>query len=140
MTFDAPTADELPLIFDSWSRSFRKSDWAGCVPNHKWDEVSRVAIAELLERSVCIVALAPRVPGIFEGRRVMGYAVCEPNYKVLHWLYVKDDYRRQGIGRALLREVRQGTEGWKYTHRTAASRNFLGADFTWDPVPARVRR
>ena len=43
--FDSPLADEWPLVFDTWARSFKKSPWAGCVPNHKYDDVSRAAIA-----------------------------------------------------------------------------------------------
>ncbi len=139
--FDGPAADEWPLIFDSWARSFQKSPWSGCVPNHKWDEVSRAGISEILARrgtrvTVCYVEISPGV------RRVMGYSVAEPDRQILHWLFVKRDYRKTGVGTALL--VR-ATEDWDtrkpctYTFRTRASEGFLRGLCTWDPVPARVK-
>lgn len=127
--------EELPFIFDSWSRSFRKSPWAGCVPNYLWEQVVRACATEILDRGAdVLVALAPG-----ETRRVMGYSVAEPG--VLHWLYVKTDYRKLGIGRKLLSAA---TARWPvgpktYSHRTRASVSFLGADWRWDPVTARVR-
>lgn len=138
MQFDSPTAEELPLVFDAWASSFKKSPYAGCIPNHCYDELSRVAIAEILDRGArVIVAIAPLPDG---GRRVMGYSVSEPDKKVLHWIYVKRDYRGMKVGRALLRETADpGESGWRYTYRTKASSKFLGPAFLWDPVPARVK-
>jgi ribosomal protein S18 acetylase RimI-like enzyme len=137
--FDAPTAEEYSLIYDSWARSFRKSPWAGCVPNHLWDGVSRACIAELLNRSLIVVAVKQLENGT---RRVMGYSVSEPG--VLHWLYVKDDFRGMGVGKALLQAVTHGWEQHVYTHRTRASDKFLhrasGTSWIWDPVLARVRK
>ncbi len=132
--FDYPQPEEYPLIFDTWARSFRKSPWAGCVPNHLWDQVSRACIGELLTRSRVIVA----VKNLPEGRRVMGYSVSEPG--VLHWLYVKNDFRGLGIGRSLLELTTSGWDQYVYTHQTRASRKFLGTRFHWDPVPARIRK
>ncbi len=139
MKFDTPTAEEFSLIFDSWANSFRKSPWAGCVPNHLWDSVSRACIGELLNRSMVIVAVTELEDGT---RRVMGYSVAEPG--VLHWLYVKNDYRGMGVGKALLELATHGWETFVYTHRTRASDKFLRRalcrQWIWDPVLARVRK
>jgi GNAT superfamily N-acetyltransferase len=145
MQFDSPRADEFPFIFDSWARSFRKSPWAGCVPNHLYDQVSRATSAGIIDRGArVIVAVAPLPDG---DRRVMGYAVSES--EVLHWLFVKRDFRRMGVGRALLEETTrawprcsvfdEGHGPWKYTHKTRVSAVFLGAGWVWDPVPARMK-
>jgi len=135
MIFDAPTADEFPFIFDSWARSFRRSPWAGCVPNHLYDAVSRECSKGILDRPDARVVVALPDP---DTRRVMGYYVAEPG--VLHWLYVKDSFRRMGIGRRLLEHATAGHDGpWTYTFRTRLSQRFLGDRFTWDPVPARVK-
>lgn len=67
----------------------------------------------------------------------MGYSVTEPG--VLHWLFVKRDYRGMGVGSALLAASCPGTSPMKYTCRTRASAAFLGSRFSWDPVPARVK-
>lgn len=134
-SFDLLAPEEYSLVFDSWARSFRKSPWAGCVPNHLWDQVSRACIGELLTRSRVIVALKTLEDGT---RRVMGYSVSEPG--VLHWLYVKNDYRGMGVGRSLLNVTTDGWEQFVYTHQTRASRKFLGSRFHWDPVLARIRK
>lgn len=146
MIFDAPTAEELPLVFDAWANSFKKSPYAGCVPNRLWDDVSRAAISEILDRGARVTVAAIPLP---DGRRrVAGYSVSEPGKRVLHWLYVKRDYRGTGVGTALLEETcPAGTAGWSYTYRTKAADNFLrraadryaGPRFAWDPVPARVK-
>lgn len=139
-----PTADELPLIFDTWATSFRRSPWAGCVPNRSWNRVMREGFADILERpaTVCKVAVAPLESG---ERRVMGYYVAEPARNILHWLYVKKDYRRlAGLGRQLLLHAtaqgsREAGSKWRYTYRTDCSARFLGDGFTFDPIPARVK-
>lgn len=140
LKFDRPTDDEMALVFDAWVSSFRKSPWAGCVRNDMWTTVQRATIAGILARGAEItVVLAPTVPGVFTGRRVMGYAVAEPRLETLHWIYVKDDYRRKGVGRALLNHVAGTWHLPRYTHRTRQSQVLLPKKWRWDAVPARVR-
>lgn len=142
MQFDSPTPSELPLVYDSWARSYRKSPYAGCVPNHLWDQVSRTSISEILNRGARVVVMVTPVEGS-DDRRVIGYSVSEPAKQILHWLYVKDDYRGNGFGRELLRETIRAFDPrkpWTYTHRTKASDGFLyGLRFTWNPIPARMK-
>lgn len=135
MKIDTPRADEFPLVFDAWARSFKKSPWAGCVPNHLWDQVSRECAHQIVNRGARVLVAVTELP---DGtRRVMGYSVSEPGKKVLHWLFVKKDYRGMGVGKTLLAETCPG-HGWTYTHRTRASARFLPG-FTWDPTAARVK-
>lgn len=138
MIFDAPQADEFAFIFDSWANSFRRSPWAGCVPNNMFDAVSRAAAAGIIDRGAHVVVALPDG----DTRRIMGYAVSEPAKGVLHWLYVKNDFRRMGVGRALLQQVTDQMpvpgQSRTYSHRTRMSDRFL-RDWTWDPVTARVK-
>ena len=144
MRFDAPTAAEMPLVYDAWANSFRKSPWAGCILNKDYPTVSRNAISEILSRGARVICAVVDLPD--GGRRVSGYSVSEP--QILHWLFVKLDYRGMGIGRQLLAETVKdwktdsvydaGHPPWKYTHRTRSSARFLGPGWTHDPVPARV--
>lgn len=134
----------MPLIFDSWARSFRKSPWAGCVPNHLWDMVSRAAASEIIDRGATVICAVTPIEGredeYPEVRRVMGYSVSEPEMRTLHWLYVKDDYRGGGVGKALLEKTCGDGHGWSYSHKTKASTKFLGPAFQWNPTSARVKR
>lgn len=72
-------------------------------------------------------------------RRVMGYYVADTPSNVLYWLYVKEPFRRLGIGRALLEHAAPFGEPWTYVYRTRMSQGFLGDRFRWDPTPARVK-
>lgn len=157
MLFDTPRTtingegemqDEMDFVFDSWGNSYRKSPWAGCVPNHLWDQVSRISEQEIVARSGCkvTVAVTPvdgREAEYPDVRRVMGYAVYEPAKRVLHFLYVKQDYRGNGIGKALLNEMLATAprlnKKWEYTHKTNACDQFLGRRFTFNAVPARIK-
>lgn len=155
MMFDTPTADEFKFVKDSWANSFRKSPWAGVIPNHLYDQVSRETIRSILDRGALVLVAVTPIAGREEEfpavRRVMGYSVSEPDKNVLHWLYVKAGpaglgYRGLGIGRALLEETTKmftdGPRPWTYTFRTRASQKFLAnslREWRWDPVPARVK-
>lgn len=145
MIFDSPTADEFKFIFDSWANSFRKSPWAGCIPNHLYDQVSRECARSILDRGARVIAAVTPIEGQEEQfpavRRVMGYSVSEPGRNVLHFLYVKDKFRGMGIGRRILEQTCAAGE-WTYTFRTRACTKFLAssaATFKWDPIPARMK-
>ncbi len=138
MTFDTPTAEEYALIFDSWARCWMKSPWAGCIRNCDYDTTSRAMISELIDRAGTRVTVLYTVTddGI---RRVVGYTVSEPAKRVIHWVYVKRDFRGLGNGRRLLHEVTGGeTKGWLYTHKTNACEKFLRG-MKHDPARARVK-
>lgn len=136
MLITTPDAAEFPLIYDSWSLSYRKSPWAGTVPNSLWERVSRETMRAIIDRgALVLVAVTPIEGG--EGRRVAGYSVSEPDRKILHWIFVKKDFRDLGIGAALRAKTCPGS-GWEYTHRTRSSSKFLGPDFKWNPVAARL--
>lgn len=145
MKLDTPNADEFPLIFDSWARCWMKSKWAGCVRNCDWDQTSRACSTEIIDRQTTRVTVAV-VEQPDGSRRVAGYSVSEPSRKVLHFLYVKRDYRGMGVARSLLRDALGGDRisTWTYTHRTDACDRFLrnratGEHMVWSPVPARVK-
>ena len=142
MIFSRPTSEEFKFVVDSWSNSFRKSPYAGCVPNNLWAEVSRATITQLIMRPTAevTVALAPTTDG--SRGRVMGYYVSEPG--ILHWLYVKKDFRRLGIGTKLLENSLSSWPGElrarpRYTHKTDSSLRFLPPGWKWDPIPARIK-
>jgi len=137
MQFDTPTAEEYPLLFDSWARCWMKSPWAGCIRNCDYDTVSRATIGELIDRPGTRVTVLYTVTeaGI---RRVVGYSVSEPAKRVIHWVYVKRDFRGMGNGRRLLAELTTDRRGWVYTHKTNACEKFLRG-MKHDPAPARVK-
>ncbi len=135
--FDVAEPDEFAFVYDSWARSFKKSPWAGCVSARLWPQVSRESSAEIVSRAGAQVLVA--YTALADGtRRVMGYSVSEPRKRVLHWLFMKKDYRGYGYGSDLLRQTCGDERGWTYTHRTRASTRFLGTGFVYDATPARI--
>jgi ribosomal protein S18 acetylase RimI-like enzyme len=148
MIIDTPTADELKFVYDAWAQSFRKSKWAGCIPNHLYDQVSRETARTIFDRGAVVLVAVTPIAGQEEEfpavRRVMGFVVAEPMRNTLHFLYVKEKFRGVGIGHGLLEAVVKDFDpelNFKYTHRTNASTRFLGERFKdgWDPVPARMK-
>lgn len=138
-----PTSDEFKFIIDSWSSSFRKSKFAGVIPNNLWMETQRATISQIMLREQCdiLLAIAPRTSEE-QPRRIMGYIVGEPG--ILHWVYTKKDFRRLGIGSSLLQELlskwpRTQRAHPRFTHRTDSSYRFLDRSWKWDPIPARVK-
>lgn len=158
--FSTPTADELKFILDSWSSSYRKSRFAGTVPNNMWQEVARATATQLMSRPNCrtVVALTPppEAGGFLNRRagvstdltvevprgRVMGYSIAEPG--ILHWIYTKKDYRRLGVATKMLSEQLMQWDADlrkhpRFTHMTDSSQRFLPSGWKWDPIPARVK-
>lgn len=143
LKFALAEPEEYPLIFDAWARSFQKSPFAGCIPNHLYAQVSRQASAEIIDRGATVLVAYVELP---TGRRVVGYSVSEPERNCLHWLFVKHDYRGLGIGRALLdkttHDFTDGPAPWTFTYRTKASVPFLKdrpRPWRWEPKLARVK-
>lgn len=138
MQIEPPEAEEYALVFDSWARSFRNSKYAGCIRNCDYDDVSRKAMSEIVDRGARVVVLVTTTEK--GDRRVAGYSVSEPDKKLIHFIYVKRDYRRMGLGRLLRRDVVADSEhrGWRYTYKTNASERFLHR-MEWDPTPVRTK-
>ena len=135
VTFRPLDPDEMGFVMDSWFRSYRNSEWAGVIPNHLYYPTMREMLASLISRGAKILAA---IAVTEEGERVIGY-VCHENKKmetVLHYLYVKDPYRRAGLGKKL---VSLATEGpyLLYTHRTRLSRFVLPHSARFVPEIAR---
>ena len=109
LTLRRATPDERPLVAASWFESYRRG---GSSPNVQF-EVYKAGqgglITRLIDRSEVWVATLPAVPD-----EVCGWvARVGP---VVHYVYVKQAYRRLGIARALVNGTGPRPE-W-HTHET----------------------
>ena len=88
---------DLNFIFNSWLKSYRKSDFAKKVPSDVYYYHHKGVIDRLLSHSSILVACNPDNPA-----QVFGYIVAshEPILAV-HYVYVKYNYRKLGLGKAL---------------------------------------
>lgn len=106
--------DDIRFIFDSWLRSWRKSPWAGIIPNNVYFPLTRSVIEQLVARGAefkvaCLAA---------DPERILGWICYEqvgPD-AVVHYLYVKDPYLNLGIGEALVSQA-PGRQPGFYTFR-----------------------
>lgn len=108
---------DIPMVMDSWQRSCSRSPYAGNVPNSAWVETSRKMVTHLLARGArIVVAHSPD-----DTDHILGWACGEQDDRktVLHYTYVKAQYRRDGIALELLGELLppEPTAHMFYTHR-----------------------
>lgn len=134
---DAPRDDEMDFIVDAWTRSFRDSDWAGCVTNDKYQEVQRWTITSLLARGARLRV----VVNALGKRRVLAW-ICYEEPNLVHYVYVKKAARGMGLCTALLAHVQDELEldtPGKFTHRTRASSGLLKQGWRHWPAGARIK-
>jgi len=83
-------------------------------------------LKKLLDHSYVLVASDPE-----EDDHVFGYCVFEKD--CLHWVYVKKDLRRMGLGTYLLGRSGLSGDAVECSHRTPALNHFKEEHFIWNP-------
>lgn len=94
----APTATDLPLIFSSWLKSYRKSDFGKRFTNEIYFDGHKKVIERVLARSKVVIA-----GDVDDPTQIYGWVCFEENpVRVLHYVYVKQAYRALGIASLLI--------------------------------------
>lgn len=133
---------DLPFILDSWCRSYRDSKFAGTVTNDTYPSVQRNTVEQLMARGAKYLLAV----SLSDSDQILGWVCYEPvkGGTCVHYLYVKDPYRRLGLGTYLSELAREQTNRTSdapngarcfYTHRTDFSSYFPG--WSWQPSIAR---
>jgi GNAT superfamily N-acetyltransferase len=115
------------FIFHSWLKSYRGSAAAQNITNPRYFAGQHALITRLLGRSKILVAANPEDPS-----QICGWIVYEPKapIPVLHYVYVKHPFRRNGIARELIAQMECDT--FFFTHSTEAVKQ-LTARAIFDP-------
>lgn len=91
------------FIFASWMRSFRTgSTWAKEIPAEIYSTRHSQLINDLLTNSGSVVACSSDDPD-----QIFGFGIYQPstdNIAIVHWVYVKEMYRKLGIGEQIFRQ------------------------------------
>lgn len=130
--------DDVNFVKDSWLKSFRDSPWAGVVPNNLYTDTTNEAIEQLLARGAKVEV----VSAAHDDNKILAWCCSEPviNGVAVHYVYVKDPYRRKGLASALLERARGKAECERprclYTFRTRPAQYFRD----WQHCPEVARR
>lgn len=100
-------ADDVPFICNSWVRSYY-NDFAWLhrdqVEQDAYFDGQRALVGHILERCGALIACNPEKP-----TQIFGYLVAEKpdaqQVAIVHWLYVKQHFRRMGIAKQLLQTL-----------------------------------
>lgn len=134
-----PACDkDYPFILQSWVRTYTK--------DRRWGPLSPRAVARAVHGSILglltsdgievRVATNPENPWF-----IFGYVVSDTKYEhpVIHWVYVKELYRRMGIATDLVRLACGEKPGQvHYTFGTRATKYVL-PEGIWSPQLARPK-
>lgn len=130
-------SDDIRFVFDSWLRSWRKSPWAGVIPNNMYFPLTRSTIEQLIARGAELkVACLESNPD-----HILGWICHELNgpKAVVHYLYVKDPYLPLGIGEALIQAIPGEKPGF-YTFRYRQVSDACSYEKGWRHIPEIARR
>jgi hypothetical protein len=98
ISFREPEENDLNFIFSSWKQSLRDGNpFYSAIDHDVYFEKSEPVIQSILSRPDCRVKIAclkddPEV--------ILGYCVFEN--KIVHWVYIKEVWRRIGLSSDLL--------------------------------------
>ena len=97
LTLRPAEPNEIRLIKNSWFNSFRRNSKLGrTLRPDLFDKGENTVIEQLITRFPPVIAVFPSVPD-----EVVGWVCREFTRPVGHFIYVKQAFRRLGIGRTL---------------------------------------
>lgn len=122
INFRPATQADVNFIFNSWLKSNRHSNAATGVLNPVYFAQHHLLIEGLCKQSKVIMAVNAE-----DSSQIYGYSVTQEieGAQVIHYIYVKEPYRRLGLAGMLLATVGINLqEPFFATHRTNVCKNF----------------
>jgi hypothetical protein len=132
-TRDAVPGD-VAFVMANWLRSWRTSPYAGVIPNHRYHDVTREAIEQLIARGAKIRVCTA-------GERLIAFLcheVTRDGRAVAHFGFAKDPYLELHPLERLVDEM-PGSRPVLVTFRTPQLLRALGPDAVHAPEVARRR-
>lgn len=114
---------DIPFIFSSWLKSFRDAGlMVRSVPNTIYFTNHHKILQRLIKRSTVYVACDPK-----DSSQIYGYIVAEyiDGTFVLHFIYVKQSFRKLGVGRALFNNFKHDGTASCCSHLTKFGERML---------------
>jgi hypothetical protein len=127
-------AGDIAFIFNSWLESYRGSLHMKNISNTVYYAGHHNLIERIMKRSEAVIACNPE-----DQTQIYGYIVYEiiTGVLVLHYVYVKQPYRKLGIMKQLLEKAgRKEKVAFVYTHETySGSKLALKFSAFYNPYP-----
>ena len=128
---DTNVPSEVGFVYKSWLGSYKNH--ADVCPYSIYRQTYQVYLDRIIQRdeSAVILAVHPDHPD-----QIFGFACFEKSFPTLHYIYVKEDYRRTGVGSDLLEYLHNAGSNlaiispsengeFAYTFNTSLGRKFL---------------
>lgn len=110
---------DTPFVFSSWLRSYKASRDTRVAPQVYFHEHHKVIEAILASPSVSVtVAVSTEDPNT-----ILGWAAMDSSKGVLHYVYVKEAFRRWGVATELVGTLNINS----YSHTTKYGERALGS-------------
>ena len=132
------TPEDMDFIADSWRRSYDDSPWARCPGGlREYISTQSQVIQQCLKTSDVVVAHPVEPDNV--PTQIMGWMCYRGT--VVHYVYVKAPFRRQGIGTALVEGTLGNPTRIYHTHRlanVAQAKWVVGMCASFDYNPALI--
>lgn len=106
---------DVNFIFNSWLKSYRNSHFSRFIANEMYYHGQHQLIEHLIRTNKVSVACSDSDPTQLYGYICGGF---EQGFLVIHYAYVKHQFRNFGIGKELLNSFEQNDNVGLYTHHT----------------------
>lgn len=139
------TADDITFVMHSWVDSYRTAHAAGLIQMSDWAGVMLPQVAKVLARPGVEVLVAANPQNAGTRADIFGWLCHERGHRrpLVHYVYVKDDFRGHGFARLLMRKA--GVDPQKeflHTCKTAVLSKLSSKipHARWAPLMARHER
>jgi hypothetical protein len=94
---------DLNFILSSWLKSYRNSDFATCISNDTYYAFHQGLISQILTHPTNTLTI---IASVEDPDQILGYASYSITKPIIHYIYMKQPFRRLGLGRYLFEGVR----------------------------------
>lgn len=119
---DLSAASETGFVYKSWLGSYKNH--ADVIPYSMYRKLYQALLDRVIRRPGAVVVLAVHPE---HNDQIFGFACIERDSATLHYIYVKENFRRSGIGADILEFINQGNESgeFAFTFSTSLGRKYL---------------
>jgi GNAT superfamily N-acetyltransferase len=135
-----PHAGDVDFLTNSWLESFRDGYFPSSVPNRVYYNQHHRILEKLMPRAQILIACNAKDP-----EQIFGWVCAEQmdQHLVIHYIYVKDTFRRFGIAKRLvkllMRDLPVNQQRVLITHLTHKAKQLIKGWKEWKLEPAQKR-